>query len=367
MRIFVLSNSSKGLDKFRKELLQKLIEQKIDIYISVPRDESTILLEQMGCKHIETHIDRRGKNIKTDLNLIKFYISTIRRIMPCIVLTYTIKPNIYGGIACRTTNTPYIANVTGLGTSIENKGITQKISLFLYKIGLKKASCVFFQNEANRRFFVNNNMVIGKSRLIPGSGVNLQDHNFEDYPDNDKCIHFLFVGRIMKDKGIDELLQAACIVKERCHEVQFDLVGECEENYTERLSVLENQGVIKYHGHQDDVHSFIKRSHATILPSYHEGTANVLLESASSGRPILASKVPGCIETFDDGISGIGFDVRSVDGLVEAVMTFINLPLEKKKAMGLAGRKKMEKEYSREIVIKAYLEEIDKIRKSKEY
>jgi glycosyltransferase involved in cell wall biosynthesis len=359
MKILVLANFGMGLYKFRKELLQEFINQRHEVYISLPNDEYVPKLEDIGCRYIETTLDRRGTNPIRDIKLILYYIDIIKRYSPDIVLTYTIKPNVYGGIASRIMKTRYIANVTGLGTSIENKGMIQKITLLLYRMGLRKASCVFFQNKTNQEFFIDKRITQrASSRLIPGSGVNLEQHCFEEYPEQDESIRFVFIGRIMKAKGIDELLEAAIVIKEKYPNTHFDFVGSCEENYNERLSELTRSGVIAYHGQQNDVHSYIRNSHATILPSYHEGTANVLLESASSGRPVLASRVPGCIETFDEDVSGIGFEVKDRKSLVEAITKFINLPYDRKQAMGIAGRKKMAKEYDRKIVVHAYLDEL---------
>lgn len=359
MKILVLTNYGMGLYKFRKELLQELIAQDNDVYISLPKDEYTDRLTELGCKYIDTKLERRSMNPIHDFALISFYIKTIKIIKPDIVLTYTIKPNIYGGIASRITKTPYLPNVTGLGTSLENKGFMQTFILTLYKIGLKKASCVFFQNKSNIELFTSKGIVVSKKRLIPGSGVNIRYHNYENYPNDDDNIAFLFVGRIMKDKGIGELMEAARRIKARYPGVQFNIVGDFEEDFpADQLLLLNEQGIIKYHGKQDDIHTYIKNSHATILPSYHEGKANVLLESASTGRPVLASNVPGCIETFDEGISGFGFEVKNVDSLVKAIEKFISLPLQKKIEMGINGRKKMEREFNRDIVINAYIEEI---------
>ncbi|MBS8265632.1 glycosyltransferase family 1 protein [Mesobacillus boroniphilus] len=362
MKILVLANFGMGLYNFRKELLEELIKQNNEVYISLPNDEYIPKLKKLGCKFIDTNLDRRGKNPLADFKLLLSYLKILKDTKPDIVLTYTIKPNVYGGIACSITKTPYITNITGLGTSIENKGLIQKITLMLYRLGLKKASCVFFQNKTNRMFFKDNRIVESKTRLIPGSGVNLQQHRFEEYPPSDGKIRFLFIGRIMKAKGIEELLEAAKLVKESYSNVQFDLIGGTEEeNYQEKIDKLERLDIIKYHGQQDEAHSFISSSHAIILPSYHEGLANVLLESSSSGRPVLASEVPGCVETFDDGLTGFGFQAKSVEGLVEAIIKFINLPYDQKREMGIAGRIKMKNEFDRNIVINAYLEEINKV------
>ncbi len=360
MRILILSNFGMGLYKFRKELLQELLKQGHEVYVSLPDDEYVTLLKNLGCEYIESKVDRRGTNPIADMKLLVSYIRLIKKIKPDIVLTYTIKPNVYGGFACRMTKTQYLPNITGLGTAVENEGLMQKITLTLYKIGLKNAKCVFFQNEPNRQFFIERGIIKNNSRVIPGSGVNLEQHRFEDYPDDDKNIRILFIGRIMKAKGMDELLEAAKQMKESDKNVEFHLVGFCEEGYSEQLMLLNESGIIHYHGQQDDVNKYIKSSHATILPSYHEGTSNVLLESASTGRPILASNVTGCKETFDDGVSGIGFEVKSVKALVDAIRKFLDLPYESKKQMGIAGRKKMEREYNRKIVINAYIEQISR-------
>jgi glycosyltransferase involved in cell wall biosynthesis len=361
MKILVLANFGMGLYNFRKELLEELIRQDNEVYISLPDDNYVPKLKKIGCKFIDTHLERRGTNPFTDFKLLLDYIGIIKRIKPDVVLTYTIKPNVYGGIACAITKTPFITNITGLGTSVENKGLIQKITLMLYKLGLKKASCVFFQNQTNQKFFKDNRIVKSKARLIPGSGVNLEQYKFEEYPMRDEKVRFLFIGRIMKAKGIEELLEAVKLVKMNYPNVQFDLIGGTEENYNEKIDKLERQGIINYHGQQNNVHSFIKKSHATILPSYHEGLANVLLESASSGRPVLASRVPGCTETYEDGLTGFGFEAMNVDSLVKAIAKFIDLPYDQKKEMGISGRRKMENEFDRNIVVNAYLQEINLI------
>lgn len=361
MKILILANFGMGLYNFRKELLEELLQQGNKVYISLPNDEYVTKLKSLGCHYVETALERRGTNPVKDSMLFLQYIQLIRQINPDLVLTYTIKPNVYGGLACRVTNTPYITNITGLGTSLESKSVIQKFTIYLYKIGLKKASCLFFQNHTNLKFFMTNQIAKNKTRLVPGSGVNIHHHSFEKYPEDDQQIRFLFIGRMMKAKGIDELLQAASIIKKKYPNTHFDLVGGCEEDYHQQLADLQSLEVITYHGQQKDVQSFIKKSHATILPSYHEGTANVLLESASAGRPVLASRVPGCKETFDEGISGLAFEVKNVDSLVDTIEKFIHMPYEQKRAMGIAGRKKIEKEYDRKIVINAYLDEINKV------
>ena len=357
-KILILTNSINGLYSFRRELIEELLQNSLNVTISAPNDTRTNYFKDIGCNMIETNISRRGTNPISDSKLLINYLRSIKKYKPDVVLTYTIKPNVYGGIACRLTNTPQIANITGLGTAIENKGILQKISLGLYRIGLKKSKCVFFQNKENMQFMQANGIGVVNSILIPGSGVNLSQHNAETYPSEENILKFLFIGRLMKAKGIEELFSAIEILKPRFPGVEFHFVGGKEENYDSVIDGLVEKKAIIYHGRQNDVHEFIKNSHALINPSHHEGMSNVLLEAASTARPIIASDIPGCRETFNEGVTGLGFKVKNVDSLINVIEKFIKLPHDKKAKMGLLARKKMEQEYDRRLVIDAYLEQI---------
>ena len=145
-KILILTNSINGLYSFRRELIEELLRNSLNVIISAPNDTRTNYFKDIGCNMVETNISRRGTNPISDFKLLINYIRIINKTKPDVVLTYTIKPNVYGGIACRLTSTPQIANITGLGTAVENKGALQKITLALYKIGLKKSKSVFFQN-----------------------------------------------------------------------------------------------------------------------------------------------------------------------------------------------------------------------------
>jgi glycosyltransferase involved in cell wall biosynthesis len=358
MKVLVLANNDIGLYKLRKELLERFISEGYDVAISLPHGNMIPDLQALGCRYILTEFNRRGKNPIKDLKLLGQYKVILKKEKPDIVLTYTIKPNVYGGMACAETGTPYIANVTGLGTAIENPGVLQKVTLGLYKVGLKKAKCVFFQNQDNKEYFFQKGIVRNRADLIPGSGVNLNEHRFEEYPEEHGGLRFLFIGRIMKDKGVQELFDAARGIKKRDPTCSFRIIGECDEDFSEQIASYERDGVIEWLGFQKDVHSYISDSHCTILPSYHEGTANVLLESAASGRPVIATRVTGCKETFDEGITGIGCSPRDSQDLIRAINDFIALTPERRAEMGLAGRKKMENEFDRASVIQKYIAEI---------
>jgi galacturonosyltransferase len=367
MRVLILANNDVGLYKFRKEILMKFVEDGYEVHIALPQGEFIPKLEELGCSFIETDFQRRGMNPLKDFRLVKKYKSILKKIKPDVVLTYTIKPNIYGGLLCRLYRINYIVNITGLGTAIENGGLLSNTLLILYKIALKDSSQVFFQNDNNRKFFIVNRIVGDNATLIPGSGVNLIDNPYEEYPKNDGRICFLFVGRIMKDKGIEEFLKCAEVIKRQYPNTQFDIVGEFDEiRYKTMIERAESDGYVRYYGKQNDVHSFIKNHHATVLPSYHEGLSNVLLESAATGRPVLASDIPGCREAFDNEISGFGFEPQNATSLIEAVKRFINLPYEQKSKMGEMGREKMIVQYDRNLVIYEYEKQINKLKKEVE-
>ena len=364
MKILILFNSDIGLFLFRKELIEQF--QKLmaaQVVISGPDGPYIEQLSGLGCHVHLLPLQRRGTNPFKDLNLFFSYLKLINQTTPDFVLTYTIKPNIYGGIACRLLGVAHLANVTGLGDAVENQGLVQKLVIILTKVAFKKTRAVFFQNASNKQFY-EQLMVVRpvQTQLLPGSGVNLEKHYYINYPMDKKNIRLVYIGRIMKDKGIGELLEAVTKIHSNHPSATCDIVGSFEDdsyrNLIESYVVAEGG---QYLGVSSDVHDLLNDYHAVVLPSYHEGMSNVLLEAAATGRPVLASNIPGCRETFDEGISGFGFEPRSVDSLVQAIERFIALPHEQKAAMGLAGRKKMEREFDRQIVVDAYMREIENI------
>lgn len=360
MKVLILANFGMGLYNFRKELIEELIDHKYEVYVSLPNDEYIPKLQELGCKFIDTTVSRRGTNPATDFKLFLNYRRILKDVKPNVVLTYTIKPNVYGGLACRLERIPYIANITGLGSAVENGGILQKITLFLYKIALKKAKCVFFQNKENQDFIVNNKVVTTNYKLLPGSGVNLDHFSLLGYP-SDHHINFLFISRVMKEKGIDQYLDAATYIKDKYPNTTFHIVGFCEEEYKYKLKSMHNKGIINYHGKQSDVREFHKLSHCTIHPTYYsEGMSNVLLESAACGRPIITTDRSGCREIVDEKINGYLVEQQNSKDLIEKIENFLALNYEERMKMGLEGRRKMVEEFDREIVTDTYIQEIER-------
>jgi galacturonosyltransferase len=359
-KILILANSASGLYDFRNELILELLKDN-EVYVSLPDEEKCPELSQEGCKVYHTDIDRRGINPITDINLIKAYNTLINNIKPDIVLTYTIKPNIYGGLCCRKSNTPYIVNITGLGSVFENGGIIQRIVVLLYKTALKKAKCIFFQNKTNKEIFESFGIKGKKSMLVPGSGVNLDRHSFEEYPDINSPVKFLYVGRIMKEKGIDEILYAAEKLKNNYENIEFEIVGKYEDDYKSIIKEYEDKGIIHVTDYQKNIHPYYKSAWAVLMPSYHEGMSNVILEAAATGRPVIASDIPGCREGFDDGVTGFKATARDKESLYAALEKFMELPYKEKVKMGQAARDKISTEFDRKKVVQAYISQIKDI------
>ena len=365
-KILILSNSFVGLHSFRKEVIQAICSKGYEVHISCPigqDKEKAEWFENIGCKIIDTQFNRQGTNPIADFKLMLYYRALIKKIRPSSVLSYTIKPNLYGGMACALIGVPQLANVTGLGAAVEYPGLMQKFTIFLYKIGLRKTKTVFFQNEDNMQYCISHGMVKGKTRLIPGSGVNLEYHSLKDYPKEDEPIRFIFISRIRREKGIDEYLATAKAIKEKYPLTEFHVLGGCEGNYQSQLKELHEKGIIIYHGKQPDVRPYIENVHCTIHPSFYpEGMSNVLLESCAAGRAVITTDRAGCREIVDDGINGYIVKQQDTVDLISKVEQFLSLPYENKKQMGLAARAKVEKEFDRQIVIDAYLDELDSIK-----
>ena len=368
MRVLILANNDVGLYKFRKELIEELIHpgsyierrkaKPCKVYVSLPDGEFIPELKKLGCKYINTPVDRRGVNPIKDLRLLMMYRKILKKVKPDIVFSYTIKPNIYGGMACAEKNIPYVCNITGLGTAVENKGLLQTITVTLYRFALRKAKTIFFQNLENEQFFAKHKLCLSKHKMLPGSGVNLDYYQVKKYPETD-TIDFVFVARVMKEKGIDQYLDAAKAIKQKYPQTRFHICGFCEQDYEDQIKELEEAGIIIYHGLVADMREIYEQIHCTVHPTYYpEGLSNVLLESAASGRPIITTNRSGCREVVDDGVNGYVVKEQDSKDLVEKIRRFLGLSWDDKKQMGLAGREKVEKEFDRQIVVEKYLMEM---------
>ena len=359
--ILILVNHEIVIYNFRRELVEELLKAGYNVYISSPKGEKIEYFKKIGCIFEEIQIDRHGINPFKDLKIINIYKRLIKKIHPVVILTYTIKPNLYGAIAAKKNNIPVIANITGLGTAVENGGLLQKITIILYKIAFTKIKKVFFQNKENMNFFKSKNIAIDRHKLLPGSGVNLEYFQPILYPKSD-IIEFVFISRIMKQKGIDQYLEAAKYIRKKYPNTRFHICGFCEEEYEKILNEYQNKGIIIYHGLVNDIREILKYIHCTIHPTYYpEGMSNVLLESCACARPIITTNRSGCREIVDNNINGYVVRQKSTEDLIEKIEMFLNLTYSEKKEMGLAARKKVEKQFDKNIIVKEYMDLINQI------
>ncbi len=359
-KVLFLVNHDVTIYNFRYELVETLVNKGYDVYISSPNGDRIKFLTDIGCKFIETDVSRHGTNPVTDFKLFVKYLKIMKSIKPDVVLSYTIKPNVYGGMAAAMRGIPFFPNVTGLGMAVNNKGVARNIILTLYKLAFKKAACVFFQNSENRKFFEDNKLYNGVYKVIPGSGVNIEKFIPLEYPDKER-VDFVYISRIMKDKGIEEYFECAEYIEAKYKNVKFHICGFCEDNYEERLKDFVRRGIVEYHGMVSDVRTILKDCSALIHPSYHEGMSNVLLEASACARPCLCSDIAGCKEIVADNETGFLFKPGDVESLINAVEKFLNLTCAQRKEMGVYARRKVEKEFDRQIVVDAYLSEINKV------
>lgn len=356
-RVLILANFSGGLYDFRNEFVEALLAEH-EVYISLPDDVKTGELRTEGARIVKTPIHRRGMNPLEDIKLYLGYRRLMKKLQPDLVITYTIKPNIYGGFCARRLKIPYIVTITGLGGAFDKNKLFVRLIVGMYRAGLKKAECVFFQNEENRNIFRKYCIGGKKDRMVMGSGVNLERHSYEPYPEGEET-HFLFVGRVMKERGILEFAAAAREL--HSDKVFFDILGACDEDYQGMLDALEREGVIRQFGFHTEVHPYLTKASAVIVASFHEGMSNTLIEAAATGRPVIASNISGCKEAFEEGKTGFGFTPGNAEELTAVLSRFLELPYEKRSEMGREARKKMEREFDRKYVTASYMDEVHQI------
>ena len=358
-KLLIITNHSYMLYRFRKELIEALSDE-YDVVISTPFVGHEEDLKALGARCIETEVNRRSVNPVTDLKLIRTYKEILKKEKPDLVITYSIKPNIYAGYLCGKMHIPFYANVQGLGTAFQ-KPVLSDIVTIMYRKALKKAEKVFFENQVNAAEFCKRKIIHQEKEVIlHGAGINLEEYSYCPYPDNEK-IHFLYLGRIMKEKGMDELFGAVEKLRKEGYDFVLDLVGFFEDEYKEQVEHLESEGIVKFHGFQENPKPYYEKADCVVLPSYHEGMSNVLLEAAATGRAIITSNIPGCREAVDNGKSGILCRVKSTESLYKAMKRFLQLSPKTREKIGKAGREKMEKEFDKSKVVEKTIQEIWKV------
>ena len=359
-KVLFLVNQDGTLFNFRRELVFELLNRGDDIYINSPYGEKLEPFIEKGAHFIDLKMDRRGVNIFKELSVVFNYLRTIRKVKPDVVLTYTSKCSVYGGLVCRIIGVPYIINNCGL---FDPNRFGKWMDIFLnlcYKLTYSKAACLMYQNKVERDYL--NSKVSGKPhyRLLPGSGVNLSRFQPVEYPEDD-VIKFMIICRIQKEKGIEEYLKAAQIIKQKYLKTEFHILGGYDEDYRKEVEDAQNNGYVIYHGAVSDVRPYLKEMHCVVNPSYHEGMSNVILEGNALGRPAIASDCMGCNDIITHGFNGLLAKVADADDLAKQIEAFILMPFEEKKKMGVNARKHVEEHFDRQIVTNTYIEEIERI------
>ncbi|MDY4969065.1 MAG: sugar transferase [Lachnospiraceae bacterium] len=349
-KILVITNHSYMLWQFRRELIAELAKNH-EVVLSMPFVGHEDDFQTMGVKCIKTDVDRRGINPVTDMALIRQYYRILTEEKPDMVITYSIKPNIYAGFLCGAMNIPFCANVQGLGTAFQKKRLAAFVTL-LYRIAFRKVKVVFFENASNAQEFRKRHIIAEEKEVVlHGAGINLEHYMYQPYPAND-LLHFLYLGRIMKEKGMDELFSAAERLHEEGEKFVLDLVGFFEDEYKEQVETLQKKGIVVFHGFQAEPGPFYAAADCIVMPSYHEGMSNVNLEAAATGRPVITTNIPGCREAVENGKTGFLCKVKDTDSLYRAMKKVLTLSPEERAAMGKAGREKMVKEFDKKEVVR---------------
>ncbi|TKA97380.1 glycosyltransferase family 4 protein [Cereibacter changlensis] len=362
LRVVLTGNTCFKIANFREGLIRALLAHGCEVLVLAPTDGYREKLEAMGCGVYDLPMDRNGTSPFTEAALLFRIFAFLRRERPDMVFGYTIKNNIYAGLTCRWLSIPFVPNVTGLGPAFNEQGALNQIVRTLYRVAFARACAVFFQNPDDRATFLAAKLVeASRTRLLPGSGVDLSRFMAQPMPSKKKNVTFLLVARLLWDKGISLFVEAARVLHEKYPHAQFQLLGPPDPASrsgipVEQIEAWAREGVIEYLGQTQDVRPALAAADCIVLPSwYREGTPRVLLEAAALGRPVITTDMPGCRDAVDDGVTGFICSPRDREELIAAMERFIVLPHAERAVMGLAARARAEDQFDERHVIEGYL------------
>lgn len=359
-KIVVLANYAFGIYKQRAEVFEELLKDGYDVYICTPKIDGFKGFEEIGCKTVHVSVDRRGKNLFKDVVLFLKYLKILSKLKPNLVLTYSIKPNVYGGLACRILGVNAIHTVTGLGSVYIRKMKIEYIVRILNRLAFK-SSTVFFLNNDNKEFYIKKRIIsrMNEIKIVPGSGVNLKKFKYHKMPNGEKIV-FSFIGRVFKDKGIEEFLLASRYIKAKYSNVMFNVVGIIDNiNYKALIDEAVNDNIIIYYGRVDNVIPILSSAHCIVLPSYGEGRGTVLQEGAALGRILIASNVYGCKDNVVENYNGYLCEVGDWKSLFKKMEKVIMMTDEERVRMGLNSNKMALDQFDRKNIIKEYVSTIE--------
>lgn len=362
MHILLTVNSAWNILNFRRPIVSALLARGDRVSVLAPLDDAVPKLRELGVRVIPLAMDTKGLNPLRDLGLMLRLYRQFQAERPDVILSWTIKNNIFGAFAARAAGIPFLPNVSGLGTAFLSGGALQRVAELLYRRAFARLETVFFQNAEDEGLFVGRGLVrANQTRCLPGSGIDLV--RFSPTPLPEGLPAFLMIARLLRDKGVLEYVAAARMIRAHHPEVAFRLLGAADAQNRSAISAAEvaawqAEGVIEYLGTTEDVRPQIAQAQCLVLPSYREGAPRTLIEGAAMGRPAIATDVPGCRDVVADGQTGLLCAPRSAEALADACAGFLAMPLPARQAMGLAARARMEAHYDEAIVLRAYLDTI---------
>jgi glycosyltransferase involved in cell wall biosynthesis len=369
LKIIISINTAWNLINFREGLIRALITEGHEVVAVAPIDRHVGRVKSLGCRFLHIKINNRGSNPLEDFVLFVRFLLLFLSEKPDVFLAYTIKPNIFGSLAAYFLGIPVVNNIAGLGSVFVKNTLLTSVVRGLYKLSLRKSVKIFFQNEDDRTYFVQEGLVPPKlADIIPGSGVDLNRFEFTQLRDTGDCVRFLFIGRMLWDKGVGELVHATRQLKQSGFNFEVCLLGFLDVKNPSAIRSVQmdewvEEGIVAYLGEADDVRPHIIAANCIVLPSfYREGVPRSLLEAAAMGRPIITTDSVGCKEVVDDGVNGFLCLPQNVDDLAEKMKQFMGLSAFARQEMGKCGRKKVEHNFDEGIVISKYLLAIARIR-----
>ena len=364
-RLVISANTTWNLANFRVGLIRALIAEGYQVHaLASDEPDSTVILADLGVKFHNIKIDSSSTSILHSGMLLFAYYWHIRRIKPCAFLGFTVKPNLFGSLACRFSRVPVIVNVAGLGVAFSNDGFLRRVAIFLYRLCLSAAHVVFFQNNHDRQLFQSHGVLKNQHTIVlPGSGVDIETFTFCPMPERYK-VRFILVARLIWEKGIAEFIEAAKLIIREGHNVEFVVAGFLDVDNPAAVPATyihqaHEEGIIKYIGPLSDVRGELIASHCVVLPTYYkEGTPRILLESGALGRPAITTDTPGCNDVVEHGDTGFLCKPRDVLGLASQMRNFIELNPLQRQAMANAASERVRLKYDEQIVVREYIDVI---------
>ena len=371
MKALIVSNSIWSICNYRIPLIKSIQEKGVEVIAVAPYDEWVSELEKKGIDYINIDINRKGNNVFEDFKLILRLLSIYKNEKPDYVIHYTIKPVIYGTLATILTKSKAINNITGLGYTFIGNSLhhtfLRPMVKFLYKLSLRHSYRIFFQNEDDRNYFYESSLINEKddfTKILPGSGVDIEYFKKPGLQEKqDDTIRFLYVGRILGDKGIYELVKAAKNINKQYSNTEFLLLGGLDYDNPsyiskETIEKWEKQNIITHLGHVDDVRPYLAESDVFVLPSYREGTPRSTLEAMAMELPVITTDVPGCRRTVIENENGLFVKKGDSKSLEKTIAYMINNP-HKREKMGKTSRKIVEDKFDVNLVNNYFLEAMD--------